>query len=66
MLAEVEELRKLKPESKKSNKEFARRIEENKKKLGERIAQSPITVKTRKIIHSKTSYCIVLYRKSLN
>lgn len=53
MSSDLEELRKLKPESKKSNTEFARRIKENTKKLDEHIAQSPITVKTRKIIHSE-------------
>jgi hypothetical protein len=51
--AHVEELRKLKSEGKISNEEFTRRIEENKKKLDKLIAQSPITVETRKIIRAR-------------
>ena len=51
--AHFEELRKLKSEGKISNEEFTRRIEENKKKLDELIAQSPITVETRKIIRAR-------------
>jgi hypothetical protein len=51
--AHVEELRKLKSEGKISNEEFRRRIEENKKKLDKLIAQSPITVETRKIIRAR-------------
>ena len=53
--AHVEELRKLKSEGKISNEEFARRIEENKKKLDELIAKSPITVETKKIIRARAS-----------
>ena len=53
--AHVEELRKLKSEGKISNEEFTRRIEENKKKLDELIAKSPITVETRKIIRARAS-----------
>ena len=51
--AHFEKLRKLKSEGKISNEEFTRRIEENKKKLDELIAQSPITVETRKIIRAR-------------
>jgi CPA1 family monovalent cation:H+ antiporter len=46
----MEEVRKLKSEGKISNEEFTKRIEENKKKLDELIATSPVTVETRKII----------------
>jgi monovalent cation:H+ antiporter, CPA1 family len=53
--AHVEELRKLKSEGKISNEEFIRKIEENKKKLDELIAKSPITVETRKIIRARAS-----------
>jgi len=63
--AHFEELRKLKSEGKISNEEFTRRIEENKKKLDELIAQSPITVETRKIIRARAEHFMVLYRKFL-
>ena len=51
----MEEVRKLKSEDKISNEEFTKRIEENKKKLDELIATSPITVETRKIIRARAS-----------
>ena len=51
----MEELRKLKSEGKISNEEFTKRIEENKKKLDELIATSPVTVETRKIIRARAS-----------
>src|SRR5271157_5298153 len=51
----MEEVRKLKSEGKISTEEFTKRIEENKKKLDELIATSPITVETRKIILARAS-----------
>jgi hypothetical protein len=51
----MEEVRKLKSEGKISNEEFTKRIEENKNKLDELIATSPITVETRKIIRARAS-----------
>ncbi len=51
----MEELRKLKSEGKISNEEFTKRIEENKKKLDELIATSPVTVETRKIVLARAS-----------
>jgi CPA1 family monovalent cation:H+ antiporter len=51
----MEEVRKLKSEGKISNEEFTKRIEENKRKLDELIATSPITVETRKIIRARAS-----------
>jgi len=51
----MEEVRKLKSEGKISNEEFTKKIEENKKKLDELIATSPITVETRKIILARAS-----------
>jgi CPA1 family monovalent cation:H+ antiporter len=53
MASHIEEVRKLKSEGKISNEEFTKRIEENKKKLDELIAKSPITVETRKIIRAR-------------
>jgi len=53
--SDMEEVRKLKSEGKISNEEFTKRIEENKKKLDEVIATSPITVETRKIILARAS-----------
>jgi NhaP-type Na+/H+ or K+/H+ antiporter len=53
--AHVEELRRLKSEDKISNEEFTLRIEENKKKLDELIAKSPVTVETKKIIRARAS-----------
>ena len=55
MASHIEELRKLKSEGKISNEEFTKRIEENKKKLDELIAKSPVTVETRKIIRARAS-----------
>lgn len=55
MSAHVEELRRLKTDGKISNEEFTRRIEENKKKLDELIAKSPVTVETKKIIRARAS-----------
>jgi CPA1 family monovalent cation:H+ antiporter len=51
----MEEVRKLKSEGKISNEEFTKRIEENKKKLDELIATSPITIETRKIVLARAS-----------
>ena len=51
----MEEVRKLKSEGKISNAEFTKIIEENKKKLDELIATSPVTVETRKIILARAS-----------
>jgi hypothetical protein len=51
----MEEVRKLKSEGKISNEEFTAKIEENKKKLDELIATSPITVETRKIVRARAS-----------
>jgi CPA1 family monovalent cation:H+ antiporter len=51
----MEEVRKLKSEGKISNEEFTKRIEENKKKLDELIATSPVTVETRKIIRARAT-----------
>ena len=53
--SQMEEVRKLKSEGKISNEEFTQRIEENKRKLDELIATSPITVETRKIILTRAS-----------
>ena len=55
MVAHMEELRKLKTEGKISNEEFTKRIDENKKKLDELIATSPVTVETRKIIRARAA-----------
>lgn len=55
MASQIEELRKLKSEGKISNEEFTQRIEENKKKLDELIAKSPVTVETKKIIRARAS-----------
>ena len=55
MASHIEELRKLKSEGKISNEEFTERIEENKKKLDDLIAKSPVTVETRKIIRARAS-----------
>jgi hypothetical protein len=51
----MKELRKLRSEGEISNEEFTKRIEENKKKLDELIATSPVTVETRKIILARAS-----------
>ena len=51
----MEEVRKLKLKGKISNAEFTKIIEENKKKLDELIATSPVTVETRKIILARAS-----------
>ena len=51
----VQEVKKLKLDGKISNEEFTRRIEENKEKLDELIATSPITVETRQIIRARAS-----------
>jgi hypothetical protein len=51
----MEEVRKLKSEGKISNEEFTKRIEENKKKLDQLIATSPVTIETRKIIRARAS-----------
>jgi len=51
----MEEVRRLKSEGKISNEEFTKRIEENKKKLDQLIATSPVTIETRKIIRARAS-----------
>jgi hypothetical protein len=51
----MEEVRKLKSDGKISNEEFTKRIEENKKKLDQLIATSPVTIETRKIIRARAS-----------
>jgi CPA1 family monovalent cation:H+ antiporter len=51
----MEEVKKLKSEGKISNEEFTKLLEENKKKLDQPIATSPITVETRKIIRARAS-----------
>ena len=51
----MEEVKKLKLEGKISNEEFTKRIEENKKKLDELIATSPVTIETKKIILSRAA-----------
>ena len=51
----MEELRKQKSEGKISNEEFIRLIEENKERLDDLIATSPITVETKKIIRARAS-----------
>ena len=55
MASHIEELRKLKSEGKISNEEFIASIEENKKKLDDLIAKSPVTVETKKIIRARAS-----------
>ena len=54
----MEEVKLLKTEGKISNEEFTKKLEENKKKLDDLIATTPITVETRKIIRARAS---VLY-----
>jgi hypothetical protein len=51
----MEEVKLLKTEGKISNEEFTKKIEENKKKLDDLIATTPITVETRKIIRARAS-----------
>lgn len=53
MASHIEELRRLKSEGKISNGEFNKNIEENKKKLDELIAKSPVTVETKQIIRAR-------------
>ena len=55
MASHIEELKRLKSEGKISNEEFNKNIEENKKKLDELIAKSPVTVETKKIIRARAS-----------
>jgi CPA1 family monovalent cation:H+ antiporter len=55
MASHFEQLRKLKSEGEISNEEFRQTIEENKKKLDELIAKSPVTIETRKIIRARAS-----------
>ena len=55
LLKAIEELKKLKSEGKISNEEFAEKIEEDKKKLDELIAKSPVTVQTKEIIRTRAS-----------
>jgi len=51
----LEEVRKLRSEGKISNEEFTKLTEENKKKLDDLVATSPITVETRKIVRARAS-----------
>lgn len=55
MASHIEQLRKLKSEGQISNEEFTQSIEENKKKLDELIAKSPVTIETKKIIRARAS-----------
>ena len=55
MASHIEQLRKLKSEGKISNEEFTQSIEENKKKLDDLIAKSPVTIETKKIIRARAS-----------
>jgi CPA1 family monovalent cation:H+ antiporter len=55
MASHIEQLRKLKAEGKISNEEFTAGIEENKKKLDDLIAKSPVTVKTKKLIRARAT-----------
>ena len=55
MASHIEELKKLKSEGQISNEEFTESIEENKKKLDELIAKSPITIETKKIVRARAS-----------
>jgi len=55
MALHIEELKRLKSERKISNEEFNKNIEENKKKLDELIAKSPVTVETKKLIRARAS-----------
>jgi CPA1 family monovalent cation:H+ antiporter len=55
MASRIAELRKLKSEGKISNEEFTEKIEEDKIKLDELIAKSPVTVETKKIIRARAT-----------
>jgi CPA1 family monovalent cation:H+ antiporter len=55
MASHIEELKKLKSGGQISNEEFTESIEENKKKLDELIAKSPITIETKKIVRARAS-----------
>lgn len=55
MASHIEQLRKLKSEGQISNEEFTQSIEENKKKLDDLIAKSPVTIETKKIIRARAS-----------
>jgi monovalent cation:H+ antiporter, CPA1 family len=55
MCTRIEELRTLRAEGKISNEEFTEKIEENKRQLDELIAESPVTVETKKIIHDRVA-----------
>ena len=55
MASHIEQLRKLKEEGQISNEEFTQSIEENKKKLDDLIAKSPVTIETKKIIRARAS-----------
>jgi len=60
---QMEEVRKLKSEGKISNEEFTRQIEANKERLNELIAQSPITIETRKIIRARAAALFASFPK---
>jgi TolA-binding protein len=55
MASHIEQLRKLKSQGQISNEEFTQSIEENKKKLDDLIAKSPVTIETKKIILARAS-----------
>jgi CPA1 family monovalent cation:H+ antiporter len=55
MASHIDELKKLKARGEISNEEFTESIEENKRKLDELIAKSPVTIETRKIIHARAA-----------
>jgi F0F1-type ATP synthase membrane subunit b/b' len=51
----LEEARQLRAEGKISNKEFTEKLEESKERIDKLIAQSRVTVETKKIIQARTS-----------
>jgi hypothetical protein len=55
MVIRIEDLRKLKAEGKISNEEFVQQIEENKRRLDKLLAESPVTLQTRKLIRVRVS-----------
>jgi monovalent cation:H+ antiporter, CPA1 family len=61
--AHIEQLKKLKAEGKISNEEFTESLEENKKKLDELIAKSPVTIETKKLIRARASALYASFTK---
>jgi hypothetical protein len=51
----MEEAHRLRSEGKISNKEFAEKLEEGKNEIDQLIAQSRVTIETKKIIQARTS-----------